>query len=189
MNLISLFVTAMLTENVVLSKFLGLCPFMGTSKREKTAFGMGLAVMIVVLFSSIITYFIYHYLLIPTKTTYLTTLFFIFVIACFVKIVEMLLRKFSKPLHQSLGIYLPLITTNCAVLGIMLLNVRNDYTFIEMLVYSIGSSFGFAFVLYLFSSLREKLEKSPIPKCLKGTPIAFFTVSIMAILFGRFMGI
>jgi electron transport complex protein RnfA len=189
MNLISLFVTAVLTENVVLSKFLGLCPFMGSSRKEKTALGMGLAVMSVVLCSSLFTYFIYHYLLVPNDAEYLTTLFFIFVIACFVKLAELIIRRISKPLHQSLGIYLPLITTNCAVLGITLLNVRSDFSFLEMLVYSIGSSFGFALILYIFSTLREKMETSPIPNCLKGTPIAFFTVSIMALLFGRFVGL
>lgn len=186
MNLISLFVMSILTENIVLTKFLGICPFVGTSSKESSALGMGLMVSIVTTVSSIISYLLYKYLLIPTETTYLKTLLFILVIAFMVQLVEILLKKYNNKLYKSLGIYLPLITTNCAVLGVVLLNINNGYNFIEMLIYSIGSSIGFTLVIYIFSSIRENIEKRAVPKCFKGYPIAFITAAIMALLFSRF---
>lgn len=183
MNLISLFVTSILTENIVLTKFLGICPFMGTSSKEKQALGMGVSVTAVVMISSIITYALYHLLLVPTDTTYLTTIMFILVIASMVQICSLVLKKYFPKLHQSLGIYLPLITTNCAVLGITLLNVNSDYNFIEMLIYSLGSSLGFTFVIYIFASIRSRLDN--VPECFKGYPIAFIVAGIMALVFGR----
>lgn len=183
MNLISLFITSFLTENIVLTKFLGLCPFLGTSSKEKSALGMGISVTIVVLLSSIITYIIYHLILIPTNTTYLMTVMFILVIACMVQIISLIIKKKFHTLYNTLGIYLPLITTNCAVLGITLLNINSDFTFIQMLIYSIGSSLGFTFVIYLFASIRENLNDA-IPS-FKGYPIAFITAGIMALIFGR----
>ena len=187
MNLISLFITGLLTENIVLAKFLGICPFIGSSNKEKTAFYMGSSVSIVVTLSSIITYLIYHYILVPTKTTYLRTLMFILVIAFIVQLIEIILKKVLPKVHKSLGIYLPLITTNCAVLGITLLNINNSFTFLEMLVYSISSSLGFTLVIYIFSTIREKLDKAPIPKYFKGIPIALITAFIMSLLFGRYI--
>lgn len=186
-NILSIFITALIGENVVLSKFLGLCPFIGNSSKEKNAIGMGLSVMIVITLSSIITYFINYYLLVPTNSTYLQTLIFILVISSFVQILDIVLKRFIPNLHKSLGIYLPLITTNCAVLGVVLLNINNSYNFFEMLAYSIGSSLGFTLVIYIFAVLREKIENSNIPTCLKGYPIAFITASIMAILFTRYI--
>lgn len=185
MNLISLFVTSIFTENIILTKFLGICPFMGTSKKEETAYKMGISVMIVVTLSSIITYLLYKYLLVPTETTYLKTIMFILVIASLVQMLEIIIKKYNKNLYKAFGIYLPLITTNCAVLGITLLNISNDYNFIEMLVFSIGSSIGFTLVIYLFASIREYMDKKPIPESFKGAPIALITAGIMALLFMR----
>ena len=187
MNLVNIFITALLTENVVLTKFLGICPFIGTSKSRKSAISMGLSVMLVVTLSSIITYILYHYLLVPTNTEYLKTFLFVLVIASFVQLLEILLKRYFKSIHKMLGIYLPLITTNCAVLGIVLLNITNNFNFIEMLVYSISSSLGFTFVIYLFSSMREKIENSDVPAPFKGYPIALITAAIMALLFSRYV--
>lgn len=187
MNLISLFITGLLTENVILSKFLGICPFMGSSNKEKTAFYMGSSVTIVVTLSSIITYLIYHYILAPTETTYLRTLMFILVIAFMVQLIEILLKRFIPKVHKSLGIYLPLITTNCAVLGITLLNINNEFTFLETLVYSLSSALGFTLVIYIFATIRERLEVRKVPKYFKGIPIALITAFIMSLLFGRYI--
>lgn len=186
-NLISIFITSLIGENVVLSKFLGLCPFVGNSSSRKNAIGMGISVMIVITLSSIITYFINYYLLVPTDSCYLQTLIFILVISSFVQILDILLKRFIPTLHKALGIYLPLITTNCAVLGVVLLNINNGYNFLEMLTYSIGSSLGFTLVIYVFSCLREKIDSSNVPKCMKGYPIAFITAAIMSILFTRYI--
>lgn len=185
MNLVSLFITSFLTQNIVLTKFLGICPFVGTSNREKNALMMGLSVTLVVLLSSIITYFIYTLILVPTDTTYLKTVMFIMVIASFVQMLDILMKKHSPKMHKSLGIYLPLITTNCAVLGIVLLNVNSSYSFLEMIIFSLGSSLGFTFVIYIFATIREYLSKKPIPESFKGYPIAFITAAIMALILGR----
>lgn len=186
MNLINLFLMAFLTENVVLTRFLGICPFVGTSSKEKSALGMGLSVMLVVTISSILTYLIYYFILVPTDTIYLMTLMFILVIACMVQVLSILMKHFFPVLYRSLGIYLPLITTNCAVLGIALLNVNQDFHFLEMLVFSIGSSLGFTFVIYLFATVRERILKAPVPKSFQGYPIALLTAAIMVLLFTRF---
>lgn len=188
MKLIDIFITSILTGNIILTKFLGICPFIGTSDREKNAIGMGISVSIVVTISSILTYLIYHYILVPTDTTYLKTIIFILIIASMVQVIELLLKKYFPSLHQALGIYLPLITTNCAVLGIALLNVNNEYNFLQTLVFSIGSSIGFTLVMYLFASIRERMETSHIPRCFKGAPIALITAAIMALLFSRYGG-
>lgn len=185
MNLISLFITGLLTENIILTRFLGICPVVGTSNKEKTAIGMGLAVTLVVTLSSIITYLLYTYLLVPNNTTYLRTIMFILVIASLVQLLEMILKRYSNALYKSLGIYLPLITTNCAVLGIVLLNINNEFNFIEMLVFSIGSSLGFTLVIYLFSTIREYMDNKPIAASFKGYPIALITAAIMALVFSR----
>lgn len=187
MNLINLFVMSFLTENIVLTKFLGICPFVGTSSKEKSAFGMGIAVTLVITLSSIITYFLYYYILVPTDTVYLKTLSFVLVVACMVQMLEMIMKKKNPKLYQNLGIYLPLITTNCAVLGVLLLNITNQYSFLETLTYSVGSSFGFTLVIYIFSTIRENLERRNVPKNFKGYPIALITASIMALLFSRYL--
>ena len=185
MNLISLFIISILTQNIVLTKFLGICPFIGTSSKEKSAIGMGLSVTLVITLSSIITYLLHHYLLVPTNTEYLTTIIFILIIAVLVQSLEMTIKKISPTLYKSLGIYLPLITTNCAVLGVTLLNINQNYNLIETLVFSIGSSIGFTFVIYLFSTIREYIDNKYVPESFKGYPIAFITAAIMSLLFGR----
>ena len=189
MNLISLFIVSLLTENIVLTKFLGMCPFFGTSKSEKNAISMGISVMLVVVLASLITYFVNNFILIPTNTTYLQTIIFILVISCLVQIIEIVLKKKFPTIHKSLGIYLPLITTNCAVLGIVLLNVNSNYNLIETLIYSVGSSLGFTLVIYIFSTIRERLNTCNVPKNFKGYPIAFITAFIMALVFARYVGI
>lgn len=186
MSLFQLFFTSMLTENIVLTKFLGICPFIGTSKKESGAIGMGISVTVVIVLSSIITYLIYNYVLVPTDTTYLKTLLFVLVIASMVQLLERIIKHHFKQLDHLLGIFLPLIATNCAVLGTTLLNVNNGYSFIEMIVFSLGSGLGFALVIYIFSTIRERMEFANIPKCFKGAPIALITASIMALVFSRF---
>lgn len=186
MTLINLFVTSLLTQNIVLNKFLGICPFMGTSKNEKNALHMGLSVTFVITLSSVITYLLYNFVLVPTNTEYLKTIMFILVISSVVQILDIVLKKYFKSIHKTLGLYLPLITTNCAVLGITLLNITNDYNILEVLVYSIGSSLGFTLVIYVFSTIRERLEQTNIPESFKGTPIALITAFIMSLLFMRF---
>jgi len=188
MNLINIFINAILVENIVLTKFLGICPFLGSSKKEKDAIYMGISVMLVVSLSSIVTYFIYNYILIPLNQEYLANIMFIFVIASFVQILNIIIKNKFPKIKDTLGIYLPLITTNCAVLGIVLINTGSSYSFIEMLVYSVGSSLGFTLLLYLFSTIQEELDKKTVKKHIKGTPLSLITLSIMAILFSRFLG-
>lgn len=185
MNLFSIFVTALITENIVLTKFLGICSFLGTSNKEKNAIGMGVSVTFVVLISTIITYLINKFILIPTSSSYLQTITFILVIACFVQITELVIKKYFKDLYKSLGIYLPLITTNCAVFGIILTNIKMDYNLITAIVNSLGSSLGFILVIYIFSLLREKIEKNDILKSFKGIPISLIIAGIMALIFAR----
>lgn len=189
MSLISLFLTSILTGNIVLTKFLGICSFIGTSNNKKNAYMMGLSVSIIVTISSVITYLLYHYILVPTDTTYLKTMVFILVIASMVQIAEIVIKNKFKNLYEDLGIYLPLITTNCAVLGIVLLNINNNYSLVQTLIFSIGSSIGFTLVIYVFSTIRERLETANIPKPFKGIPIALITAAIMSLLFTRYMGV
>lgn len=187
MNLISLLITSILSSNVVLSKFLGICPFIGNSKSKKTAISMGISVIFVITTSSVITHLLYNYILVPTKTTYLKTVIFILVVAAIVQIIELIIKETNKKLYKLLGIYLPLITTNCAVLGTILINISNDYNLLETLVYSFGSALGFLLVIYIFSTIRERLETCNVPSKLKGVPIALITASIMALLFTRYV--
>ncbi len=187
MSLISIFITGLLTSNVVLNKFLGICPFIGTSRKTKNALSMGLSVMLVVTISSILTYLIYYYILVPTDTTYLKTIMFILVIASMVQLLEIILKRYIPSVYKALGLYLPLITTNCAVLGIALLNISSEYNFIEMLVYSVSASLGFTLVIYIFSSMRERIEQCNVPESFKGTPIALIVAAIMSLIFSRFI--
>lgn len=187
MNLISIFITAFLTENVVLTKFLGICPFVGTSNKEKKAIGMGISVSIVTILSSIISYLIYKFILVPTDTTYLSTIMFILIIASLVQITEIILKNKSMKLYNELGIYLPLITTNCAVLGTVLLGISNDYNLLEIIFFSAGSSLGFTLILYIFSTIRTRLETINVPRSLKGYPIVLITISIIALIFSRYI--
>ena len=178
--------SAALVNNVVLSQFLGLCPFLGVSKKIKTAAGMGAAVIFVITISSLFTSLIYKFILVPLDMTYLNTIVFILVIAALVQFVEMVLKKYSQPLYQSLGVYLPLITTNCAVLGVALLNVQNDYNIIESIVNGFGTALGFTISIIILAGIREKTEYNDITPALKGTPIVLITAGLIAIAFSFF---
>lgn len=187
MNLINLLITSIFSSNIVLSRFLGICPFMGSSKSVKNAINMGLSVIFVVTLSSILSYFIYYKILIPTNTTYLKTVMFVLVIACIVQAFELILKKTNKKLYNLLGIYLPLITTNCAVLGVVLLNINNNYNLLETIIFSLGSSIGFMLVIIIFATIRERFSEINVPKRFEGVPIAFITASIMALIFTRYV--
>ena len=187
MTIFSWIISAILIENVILSRFLGTCPFLGVSKDRKSALGMGLAVVIVITLSSIISWIIYKYLLIKFDLLYLKTIIFILVIASFVQMLEMIMKKITPTLYKELGIYLPLITTNCAVLGVS--SIVASYTFFKALIIAFSSSLGFLFVIYIFSTIREKLDNSSISSNFKGIPIALITASIMAMIILRFSGV
>lgn len=188
-DLITLAFSAFLLENVLLIRFLGICPFLGVSQKRKSAIGMGMAVIFVIVMSSIVTWVLHKSVLAPYGLQYLRTIVFILVIAALVQVVEMFVKKFSTSLYKALGIYLPLITTNCAVLGVALINIDQEFNFLEMFVFSLFSSLGFLFVMVIFSSLREKMANSPIPKPFKEIPIALITAAAMALIFSRLGGI
>ncbi len=180
MNLFSLFISLAFINNVVLSDFLAVCPLLGVSKSSKNALSMGIAVTFVIFISSIITYILYYYVLVPAGIEYMDLITFILVIASLVQFVEMFLKKTSPKIYKSLGVYLPLITTNCAVLGTALDNITNGYTFSEALVAGIAVPLGFTFVIYIFATIRERLEIANTPASFKGVPIALITAGIMA---------
>ncbi len=182
-------ITAALVNNVVLSQFLGLCPFLGVSKKVKTAGGMGAAVIFVITLSSLLTGLIYKFILVPTEMTYLNTIVFILVIAALVKFVEMVLKKISPSLYEALGVYLPLITTNCAVLGVALLNVQNSYGILEGVVNGLGTSVGFTVAIVIMAGIREKTEYNDYSPALKGMPMVLITAGLMAIAFSGFSGL
>ena len=188
LSLFSLSLSAILAENFILVKFLGICPFMGVSKKSDTALGMGIAVIFVMGIASAATWAVDHYLLVPYDLGYMQTVVFILVIAALVQFVEMFLQKAIPSLYQALGIYLPLITTNCAVLGVALLNIQNGYTFIESVVYGVMGGVGFTVAILLFSSVRERLEDCDCPKCFKGFPIALIAAGLLALSFMGFSG-
>lgn len=176
-------------NNVVLSQFLGICPFLGVSKNTKTAAGMGGAVIFVITISSFVTGLIYKFILIPTGFKYLQTIVFILVIAALVQFVEMFLKKVMPPLYNALGVFLPLITTNCAVLGVALTNVQKSYSILEGVVNGIATAFGFLVSIVLMAGIREKIEYNDIPEAFKGTPIVLVTAGLMAIAFFGFSGL
>ncbi len=178
-----------LINNVVLSQFLGLCPFLGVSKKMKTAAGMGAAVIFVITISSAVTFLIYDTILVPLDLDYLKTIVFILVIAALVQLVEMILKKTSPALYQALGVYLPLITTNCAVLGIALTNVQNGYGLIEGIVNGFSTAVGFAISIVILAGIRERMEHSDIPKPFRGMPIVLVAAGLMAIAFNGFSGL
>lgn len=180
---------AILVNNFVLSKFMGICPFLGVSKKLNSALGMSVAVTFVMVMATAVTFPIYTYFLEPYGFEYLNTIVFILVIALFVQMVEMALKRFMPPLYESLGVYLPLITTNCAVLGVTLLNIDNGYTFLESIVNALGGGIGFMLALVIFAGVREKLENSDIPKALKGMPSTLMAASIVAVAFAGFNGV
>lgn len=188
-NCMLIAVAAALVNNVVLSQFLGLCPFIGVSKKTDTAAGMGAAVIFVIMIASAVTYGLYYALLVPFHLEYLQTIVFILVIAALVQLVEMVLKKFIKPLYEALGVYLPLITTNCAVLGVTTLNISSGYNYIESLINAAGSGFGFLVAMVLFAGVRGRLETADIPKSLQGLPITLVSASIVACSFLGFGGL
>ena len=187
-TLLMIAVGSALVNNVVLSQFLGLCPFLGVSKKMETAAGMGGAVIFVLTISSFFTGLIYHLLLAPAGLEYLQTIVFILVIAALVQLVEMFLKKTIPSLYKTLGVYLPLITTNCAVLGVALLNVQNDYGILEGTVNGLATAVGFTISIVLMAGLREKIEYNDIPKPFQGMPIVLLTAGLMSIAFFGFSG-
>jgi len=188
-ELLIIAVGAALVNNVVLSQFLGLCPFLGVSKKIKTAAGMGGAVIGVITISSAICNLIYDFILTPLNLVYLNTIVFILVIASLVQFVEMLLKKTSPALYEALGVYLPLITTNCAVLGVALTNVQNTYNFIESVVAGFGTALGFTIAIVIMAGIRERIEYNDVPESFKGMPIVLLTAGLMSIAFFGFSGI
>ena len=188
-SLLLIAIGSALVNNVVLSQFLGLCPFLGVSKKVETAAGMGAAVLFVITIASAVTNIINTFLLVTTDLTYLNTIVFILVIAALVQFVEMVLKKSMPALYESLGVFLPLITTNCAVLGTALTNVQNDYSFIASVVNGIGISLGFLIAIVILAGIREKMEYNNIPESFKGMPITLLTAGLMAIAFFGFSGL
>lgn len=187
-EMIVILLSAILTQNFVLSKSLGICPFLGVSKKLDSAVGMSFAVTFVMVLATAATWPIQTYLLDQYDLGYMQTIVFILVIAALVQLVEMILKKFIPPLYESLGIYLPLITTNCAVLGVVLLNVQNNYNFLESTVYGITGGLGFLLAIVLFASVRERVEFADYPKSFEGFPICLVTASLLALAFMGFSG-
>ena len=188
-EIITVLVGSIFVNNFAMSRFLGICPFLGVSKKLETAFGMGMAVTFVMAAASLVAYLVNTFLLVPFGLEYLQTIAFILVIAVLVQIVEMALKKMSPSLYQALGVYLPLITTNCAVLGVALLNVQNDYNLIESVVYGVTGGLGFLLAIFLFAAVREQTEFSETPKSFEGFPIALVTAGLIALAFMGFSGL
>ena len=188
-TLLLIAVGSALVNNVVLSQFLGLCPFLGVSKKIKTASGMGAAVIFVITVSSFLAALIYKYVLVALDLTYLNTIVFILVIAALVQFVEMVLKKFSPSLYQALGVYLPLITTNCAVLGAALLNIQKNYSFVYAVAYGFASAIGFLFAIVLFAGVRMRLSLAEPPRAFSGLPLVLVTAGLIAMAFSGFSGI
>ena len=188
MSIFTILFTAALVNNFVLSQFLGICPFLGVSKKVETAAGMGGAVVFVITIASFITSLLYNFLLLPNDLVYLNTIVFILVIAALVQFVEMVLKKMMPALYQSLGVYLPLITTNCAVLGVALTNVTKEYGILESVVNGFATAFGFLIAIVLRAGVREKIEYNDIPKPFQGTAIVLISACLMSIAFMGFSG-
>lgn len=189
MNLIAILISAMIINNIVLMQFLGLCSFFGISTKMKSVVGMGMAVIVVIFLAAAITYPLYHYVLVDLKITYIDTIAFILVIASLVQLTELVIKRFSQSLYKALGVYLPLIATNCAVLGVALTNVGTVKTYPEALMFAIGSGLGYAFIIITFTAIRLRLDSANVPKAMKGLPIAFVTASLMAMAFMGLSGI
>ena len=186
---LAILITAILTENFLLSKFLGICPFLGVSKKFNTATGMSMAVIFVMLLATAVTYPINKYILVANDMAYLQTIVFILVIAALVQLVEIVLKKYIPALYSALGIYLPLITTNCAVLGVVILNVDNGYNFAQSMVNTLGAGLGFLVAMVMFAGVRERLESCDVPKFMQGLPITLVAASLTSISFLGFTGI
>ncbi len=187
-TIVSILLASILTNNMVLSKFLGICPFLGVSKKTNTAFSMSIAVTLVMVVATAVTWPIYTYILSP-NFTYLQTIVFILVIAAIVQLIEIVLKRYIKPIYNALGIYLPLITTNCAVLGITMLNITDELNFVQSLFNALGAGLGFMLAMLLFSGVRERMETSNVPEFLKGLPITLIAAALVSLSFLGFAGI
>ena len=188
-ELILILMGGVLINNYVLQQFLGVCPFLGVSKKTNQAAGMGVAVTFVMLCATAVTYPIYNFALVPLKLEYLQTIVFILVIASLVQFVEIVMKRFIPALHRSLGVYLPLITTNCAVLGVTINNISEEYSFLESMIASLGVGLGFLLAMVLFAGVRSRIENCPAPKCFKGIPVTLVAASIVALAFFGFAGV
>ncbi len=182
-------ISAIFVNNIVLAQFLGICPFLGVSNKVSTSLGMGAAVTFVMAITSVVAYLLQYYVLVPLGIQYMQTIVFILVIAALVQMVEIILKKVSPSLYQALGVFLPLITTNCAVLGIAILLVQKSYNLGESVVFSVATAIGFSLALVLFAGIRERLELEDLPKAMKGVPIALITAGILAMAFMGFSGL
>jgi Na+-translocating ferredoxin:NAD+ oxidoreductase subunit A len=189
MEYILIIISAILVNNVVLAQFLGICPFLGVSNKISTSMGMGLAVIFVMALANLVTYLIQNYLLVPLHIEFMQTITFIFVIAFLVQVVEIILKKIAPPLYQALGIYLPLITTNCAVLGIALLAVQKDYNLLMSVVYAASIATGFMLALIMMAGIREQLSLTDTPKGMQGFPLSLVTAGLLSLAFMGFSGI
>ena len=191
MSIGMIFISAILVNNIVLSQFLGICPFLGVSKKISTALGMGLAVMFVMTISSVATYLIYYKLLVPYHLEFMNTVVFILVIAALVQMVEIVIKKVSPPLYQALGIYLPLITTNCAVLGVAILAIQKEFSLMLSVCFGLANAMGFTLAIVLMAGLRERINQNSdaIPYSLRGAPIALITAALLSMAFMGFSGV
>ena len=189
MEYVLIFITAIFINNVVLSQFLGICPFLGVSKKISTASGMGMAVTFVLTLATIVTYLIQHYVLNPNGLEYLQTIAFILVIASLVQMVEIILKKVSPSLYQALGVFLPLITTNCCILGVAILVIQKDYNLLQGVVYAVSTALGFYLAMVLFAGLREQMEMNKVPKAVAGMPLALITAGLLSMAFMGFSGV
>lgn len=188
-SMMIILLTGILTDNFVLSKFMGICPFLGVSKTTSGSLGMGCAVTAVMVIATAVTWPLYYFFLVPLGLTYLNTILFIMIIAVLVQLIEMVLKKYIPALYKSLGVYLPLITTNCAVLGVTLLNLDNGYNFLESIVCALGGGLGFMIAMLIFSGVRGRLERCNIPKAFTGMPITLVAASIVSLSFVGFGGL
>ena len=188
-TMILVILTAAITNNYVLVKFLGICPFLGVSSKVETSLGMGAAVTFVMALTSVVAWSIQTYVLVPLGIEYMQTIVFILVIAALVQMVEIMLKKVSPSLYQALGIFLPLITTNCAVLGVAILMISKEFNLLQSIVYSVATAIGFALALVLFAGIRERLELEDVPKAVQGVPVALITAGILAMAFMGFSGL
>ena len=188
-TLFSIAINGIFVKNFLLVQFLGLCSFVGVSKETKSAAGMSAAVLFVMIMASVASFLIYTYLLVPFGLTFLTTISFIIVIAFLVQLVEFIIRKFSPPLYRSLGIFLPLITTNCAILGVVILNARLDYNFVQSLFYGISAGLGYSMVMLFMSAIREKANSLNVPEAIEGLPHAFFITTLLSMAFVSYFGV
>lgn len=188
-ELFAIMLAALLTDNFVLSKFMGICPFLGVSKKASSSLGMGAAVTFVMTCAAMVTYPVYHFILVPLDITYLRTIAFILIIALFVQLVEIVMKKVMPPLYNSLGVYLPLITTNCAVLGLTILNIDNEFSFGKSVVNAVFSGLGFMMVLLVFSGVRSRVEEADVPATFKGVPATLIAAAILSLSFLGFSGL